>query len=126
MEQFDPRRGGVIHRARSRPWVALMEISIQRTDDKAVIDVSGRMVYGETVRDLHMGVKELVAQGVNWIVVNLGEVSYLDSSGVEALMASYSTCMKVQGGLRLINVHGKARTVLHITKLESLFGLSSN
>ncbi len=103
-----------------------MQISIQQSEDKAVISISGRMVYGEPVRELDVGVKKLIDRGVSWIVVDLGEVSYLDSCGVEALMASYVNCSKVRGELRLINVHGKARRVLHITKLESLFGLSCN
>jgi len=103
-----------------------MEISIQKNQDTAVIDCKGRMVYGESVRDLHAEVKKLVTDGVSSIVVDFGEVSYLDSCGVEALMASYVTCTNANGGLRLTNVHGKARKVLHITKLETLFGLPAN
>jgi len=103
-----------------------MEISIHRNDDRAVIDLSGRVAYGQPVGDLYLTIKELVDLGVIRIVLDLHEVSYLDSVGVGALMTAYTTCAKNGGDLRLINVHGKAKKVLHITKLESLFGLPAN
>lgn len=102
-----------------------MEISIQKNDDGAVLEVRGRLVYGEPIRDLHSSVKDLVSQGVKKVVVHLGGVSYLDSSGIEALLAAYRTCTESGGTFRLDQVQGSPRKVLHITRLESMFGLPS-
>ena len=101
-----------------------MDISVQHRNDGVTVEVSGRMVYGEPVNELQTRIQQLVDDGAESVVVNLDNVSHLDSSGVEALLGAHATCSAVPGGLRLINVYGKARTVLHITKLESLFGLS--
>ena len=102
-----------------------MEISVQRNDRDAVVKVSGRLIYGEPVRDLDSSVKDLVREGVNKVVVHLGDVSYLDSSGIEALLSAYRTCTESGGSFQLDEVRGSPRKVLRITRLESLFGLSS-
>ena len=99
-----------------------MEITIHRNASGAVIDVSGRMVYGAPVRDLHDAVRQLVGQGVGAIVVNLGQVSYLDTSGLETLVASYVTCTRGGGSLSLTNPNERARRALAVTKLDELFG----
>ena len=103
-----------------------MEISIRRIQDRAVVDVSGRMVYGTPVRDLHDAVRQLVGQGVDVVVVNLEHVSYLDSTGLEVLIAAYVTCMRSGAGLSVINANSKARTALQVTKLNAIFGDSLN
>ena len=103
-----------------------MEISIRRNDEGAVIDVSGRMVFGTHVRDLHDAVRQLVGQGTSVIVVNLGQVSYLDSTGLEMLVASYVTCIRSGAGLSVINASPRATEVLRVTKLDSLFGGTFN
>ena len=101
-----------------------MEIMIRQNDGGVVIDVSGRMVYGAPVRDLQDAVRQLVGQGVELIVVNLEEVSHLDTSGLEALVATYVTCKRSGRGLGVINANSRATEVLRVTKLDRLFAAS--
>lgn len=101
-----------------------MEISIQKNDDSAVLEVRGRLMFGEPIRDLHSSVKDLVRQGVTKVVVNLGGVSHLDSSGIEVLLAAYRTCTESGGSFRLDQIQRTPRKALRITRLESMFGLS--
>ena len=102
-----------------------MLIRVHTEDKSAVLDVAGRLVYGEPVRDLHSKVKDLVQDGVNQVVVCLTGVSYLDSSGIESLLAAYRSCTESGGTFQLDQVEGAPRKVLRITRLEELFGLKS-
>lgn len=99
-----------------------MKLSIQAEQDATVIAVSGRLVHGEAVRNLHDSVETVVAQGANTIVVNLSDVAALDSSGLEALIAAYITCQKSGARLKVVEPNEKTRKILEVTKLDSLFG----
>ena len=103
-----------------------MQVSVHRRSHGAVVDVRGRFVYGEPVRDLHECVRRLVSQGIAQVVIDLGETSTVDSVGLEALVASYATCMKSGARLKVINANSKARKALHVTKLDSLFDVAAS
>ena len=98
-----------------------MEILTRPSNQGVVVEVSGRMVYGTPVHDLHDAVRQLVAQGVDAICVDLAHVSALDSTGLEILIASYVTCMRGGAAMRLINPGPKAKIALQVTKLDALF-----
>ncbi|MDH5717244.1 MAG: STAS domain-containing protein [Spirochaetia bacterium] len=55
------------------------------------------------------------------IVVNLEKVSYIDSSGIGALISGFSTLKKYEGGLKLVNVYASVKKVFELTKLTSFF-----
>jgi anti-sigma B factor antagonist len=86
-----------------------------------VIDVSGRITLGEGSSNLREGIRELVAKGSKKILLNLGEVSYIDSSGIGELVSGFTSMANQGGQLKLLNLTKRVRDLLQITKLYTVF-----
>ena len=85
-----------------------------------IIDCSGRIVMGEETAFLRHQVKDLLNES-RQIVLNLGEVDYMDSSGLGTLVGLYSSARGVDGGIKLAGLTQRVKDVLQITKLGSIF-----
>ena len=99
-----------------------MEISERKSGDVVIVDVSGRITLadgGDTV--LKDKVRSLVQQGHKKLLLNLGNVSYVDSAGLGELVQSYATVNKNGGALKLLNVTRRIKDSLSITKLLTVF-----
>jgi len=91
-----------------------------------VIDVSGRITLGEGSATLRQMIRDLLGKGQKRIVINLGDVSYIDSSGIGELVSGYTT-VKGQGGeLKLLNLTKKVHDLLQITKLYTVFDVHND
>src|SRR5215469_12722770 len=86
-----------------------------------VVDISGRVILGDGSRELGMKLTELVKAGQNKILLNLGNVPYMDSSGVGELVSAYSTTTKAGGKIKLLNLQPRLAEILKMTNLEHLF-----
>jgi anti-sigma B factor antagonist len=98
-----------------------MKASIRQVDDVAVVDLSGRMELGEGTIILRGTVKDLLSKGQKKILVNLGDINYIDSSGVGELVAAFTSARNQGGELKLLNLTKKVKDVLQITKLYTVF-----
>jgi anti-sigma B factor antagonist len=87
----------------------------------AVIDVSGRITLGEGSSALRDSIRELVSKGQKKILLNLAEVSYIDSSGIGELVSGFTTVTNSGGQLKLLNLTKRVRDLLQITKLYTVF-----
>lgn len=86
-----------------------------------IVDVSGRITLGEGSTRLREMIRDLLNQGQKRVVVNLADVSYIDSSGIGELVSAY-TAVKNQGGdLKLLGLTKKVRDLLQITRLYTVF-----
>ena len=104
-----------------------MEISERKSGDVVIVDVSGRITLadgGDTV--LKDKVRSLVQQGHKKLLLNLGNVSYVDSAGLGELVQSYATVNKNGGALKLLNVTRRIKDLLSITKLLTVFDTFDN
>ena len=104
-----------------------MEISERKSGDVVIVDVSGRITLadgGDTV--LRDKVRSLVQQGHKKLLLNLGNVSYVDSAGLGELVQSYATVNKNGGALKLLNVTRRIKDLLSITKLLTVFDTFDN
>jgi anti-sigma B factor antagonist len=100
-----------------------MTISIQtrHADNIAILVMSGRLTIGDSVAALHDAVKERFAAGDKNIVLDMREVSYVDSTGLGTLVTSL-TCARNHGGtLRLANVQPRIQDLLDVSKLYMVF-----
>jgi anti-sigma B factor antagonist len=97
-----------------------MEISTRPIENGIVMDVAARLVFGEPLADLLAAFEQELAKGPGRIVVNLADVAYIDSSGLETLVAARERCRSRGVDFCLLNPHPKARTALRITKLDSV------
>jgi anti-sigma B factor antagonist len=99
-----------------------MQLSERRIGDVVVVDVSGKVTLGDggdqALRDK---MRSLVQQGHTKLLLNLGEVSYVDSAGLGEIVQSYATVSKNGGALKLLNVTKRIQDLLSITKLITVF-----
>jgi anti-sigma B factor antagonist len=87
----------------------------------AVMEVSGHLTYGKASDQLRAKVKEVLGKGKTRLVVDLGNTSYIDSSGLGALAASFTSSRNNGASLKLANVTKKIIAILYITKLINVF-----
>src|SRR5437762_3460488 len=93
----------------------------REVDGVAVVALDGRIVLGEESNALREKVKSLLAEGKKKIVLNMDNVTFIDSAGLGTLVASHHT-VKTQGAsLRLCHLSSKFQEVLQITKLLTVF-----
>jgi len=94
--------------------------------DVTLIDVSGRITLGEGSAMLREMLRDLLGKGQKKIVLNLGDVSYIDSSGIGELVSGYTTVKNQGGELKLLNLTKKVHDLLQITKLYTVFDVHSD
>jgi len=100
--------------------------STRQVGDIAIVDISGRIVLGEESAALRNLIGDLLKNGQKKILLNLGDVSYIDSSGLGQLVSTFSTVRKQDGELKLFNLTNKVIDVLQITKLYTIFDIGNN
>jgi len=89
--------------------------------DVSVVDVAGRITLGEGSSALRDTLRELVSKNQKKILLNLGEVSYIDSSGIGELVSGFTTVTNNGGQLKLLNLAKRVKDLLQITKLYTVF-----
>ena len=98
-----------------------MKASTRQVDGITIIDLSGRITLGEGSVVLRDTIRDSVGQGVKKILLNLGDVTYIDSSGIGELVSAYTTVRNQGGELKLLNLTKKIHDLLQITKLYTVF-----
>jgi len=98
-----------------------MKIDVRTIGDVKILDCSGRITLGEGTMAVRNSVRDMVKNGSKKIILNLGEVSYIDSSGVGELVSTYTTVTNAGGQLKLVNLTKKIHELLAITKLLTVF-----
>ena len=98
-----------------------MKASTRQVDGVTIIDLSGRITLGEGSVVLRDTIRDSVGQGVKKILLNLGDVTYIDSSGIGELVSAYTTVRNQGGELKLLNLTKKVHDLLQITKLYTVF-----
>ena len=98
-----------------------MAIKESMRDGVAVLALKGKLIGGPDSLALHDKVHSLIADGIKQVVVDLGKVKWMNSSGLGALMASLTTLRNAGGDLKLANVTKKIESLLLITKLIVVF-----
>jgi anti-sigma B factor antagonist len=91
-----------------------------------VVDISGRITLGEGSAMLRGLVRQLLDHGRKQIILNLGDVQYIDSSGIGELVSSYTAVKKDGGELKLLNLTKKVHDLLLITKLFTVFDVHND
>ncbi|HUA83679.1 MAG TPA: STAS domain-containing protein [Bryobacteraceae bacterium] len=98
-----------------------MTITTRQAGDVTILDISGRIQLGEASISLRNTLRDLVAQDKTKILLNLGDVSYVDSSGMGELVAGFTSLANRGGRLKLLNVTKRIKDLLQITKLYTVF-----
>ena len=100
-----------------------MVTSTRQVRGVTIVDISGRIVLGEESAALRDLVCDLLSKGHRKILFNLGDVNYIDSSGLGHLVGAFTSVRKQQGELKLLNLTNKVHDVLQITRLYTVFDI---
>jgi anti-sigma B factor antagonist len=103
-----------------------MKFKTRQVDGVTILDLSGRITLGEgsvTIRD---AVRDALAKGSKNIVLNLADVSYIDSSGLGELVSAYTSVKNSGGELKLLSLTAKVQDLLQITKLYTVFDVKDD
>ncbi len=103
-----------------------MKVSTRLVDGIVILDLSGRITLGEGSVQLRDAIRDLVAQGQKNILLNLGDVNYIDSSGIGELVSAFTTVKNQGGQLKLLNLTKKVHDLLQITKLYTVFDIKDD
>ncbi|HUL33510.1 MAG TPA: STAS domain-containing protein [Candidatus Eisenbacteria bacterium] len=87
----------------------------------AIVDLSGRISLGDGSALLRKTVRDLLEEGKTRIVLNLGDVNYIDSSGIGELVSGFTAVRNRGGELKLLNLTKKVNDLLQLTKLFTVF-----
>src|SRR5450432_4811691 len=103
-----------------------MKVATRQVNDVTIVDLSGQIKLGEGSSVLRDTVKDLLGKGQKKILLNLGNINYIDSSGIGELVSAYTTVKNQGGELKLLNLTKKVHDLLQITKLYTVFDVKDN
>lgn len=98
-----------------------MKIESRAVSGVTILDIHGKVTLGEGSAAIRGKVAELLNEGNKNILLNLGDVSYVGSSGIGELVSSFTTVSNQGGQLKLLNLTKKLEELLAITKLLTVF-----
>ena len=98
-----------------------MDISERTSGNVTIVDLSGKLTLGEATQRLHDKVNSLVQQGRKSIVLNLADVSSVDSGGLGELVRTLTTMQKHGGSLKVANLPKRIQDLLVMTRLVTVF-----
>ena len=98
-----------------------IKANTRQVNGVTVVDVSGRITLGEGSSTLRETVRDLLNRGEKKILLNLGNVTYIDSSGIGELVSGFTTVTNQGGQLKLLSLTKKVHDLLQITKLYTVF-----
>ena len=103
-----------------------MTISTRQVGGITILDIGGRIVLGEEGASLRDVIRDLLKNGHKQILFNLGDVAYIDTTGLGSLVGAFTTVRKQGGELKLLNLPEKLAGVMQITKLYTVFDIMND
>ena len=106
--------------------MAELDLKERQAGDVTILDLSGEVRIGDSSVALRDSIRGLADQGKKKVLLNLGGVKYIDSSGIGELIANYTTLKRGGGQLKLLNLTDRVQNLLVITKLLTVFDAYDN
>lgn len=98
-----------------------MKLSFRELKELVVLEPKGKIMGGPDATVLHDQLHEFIKQGKRKVIIDLGKVDWMNSTGLGILISALSTLKSNQGELKLANVTDKIQSLLTITKLVTVF-----
>lgn len=98
-----------------------VKLTTRQVGDVTVIDATGRITLGEGASTFRDTIRDLATKGNKKLLVNLGDVSYIDSSGIGEMVSGFTTVTNHGGQLKLLSLSKRVKDLLQITKLYTVF-----
>ena len=103
-----------------------MKFKTRQVDGVTILDLSGRITLGEGSVTLRDAVQDALSKGDKHILLNLGNVDYIDSSGIGELVSAFTSVKNSGGELKLLHLTKKVHDLLQITKLYTVFDVKDD
>lgn len=103
-----------------------MKVTRRQIEGVTVLDLSGRINLGEGGMILREAIQDVLANGEKKILLNLADVTYIDSSGLGELVTAFTSVRNRGGELKLLNLTKKVHDLLQITKLYTVFDIKDD
>ncbi|HET7213467.1 MAG TPA: STAS domain-containing protein [Terriglobia bacterium] len=103
-----------------------MKATVRQVDSVTVVDVSGRITLGEACKELRELIRGELGKGHKNLLLNLADVTYIDSSGIGELVSAFTAVSSQGGKLKLLNLTKKVHDLLQITKLYTVFDIHND
>ncbi len=104
----------------------MIKTAKREVGDVTVVDIRGRITLGEGSTQLRDGIRDLLSQGQKKILLNLGDVAYIDSSGIQEMVSAFTSVTNQGGQLKLLKLTGSVRDNLFIAKLDTVFEMHND
>ena len=98
-----------------------LKMTNREVDGVSVVALDGRIVLGEESNALREKMKSMIAEGKKKIVLNMGNITFIDSAGLGTLVAAHHSAKSQGASLKLAHLGSKFQEVLQITKLLTVF-----
>ena len=98
-----------------------LSLTEKQVSGVTVLQLSGRVTLGEESNQLRTKIKTLLGDGKTRLVLDLADVSYIDSAGLGTLVAGYTSAQNQGASMKLANLTKRFNEQLHITKLVTVF-----
>lgn len=98
-----------------------VKMTTRQVGDVTVVDTAGRITLGEGATTFRETIRDLSAAGNKKILLNLGEVNYIDSSGIGEMVSGFTTVTNNGGQVKLLSLTKRVQDLLQITKLYTVF-----
>ena len=98
-----------------------MNVKVREESGVTVLDISGKIMGGPDAESFHELIKELIGEDKKKILVNLGKVNWINSTGLGILIAGYTSVRDADGEFKLLNVSDRIESILMVTKLAGIF-----
>jgi len=95
--------------------------TVRHSGDVSIVDLAGKITLGEGSGLVRNTIKELLTAGKRNVLLNLSDVTYMDSAGLGEIVGSYATIANAGGAVKLLNPQGKVKDLLQVTKLYAVF-----
>ena len=103
-----------------------LQVSIRESADVTILDLQGKVTIGVDGDLLGVHLKKLVGEGVRKLLLNLEDVTQLDSSGISAVVGAYVTLSRQGGSLKLLCPGGRVQDVLEVMRVRDLIPTFDN
>ena len=98
-----------------------VKMTTRQVGDVTVVDAAGRITLGDGATIFRDTIRDLAAAGHRKLLLNLAEVSYIDSSGIGEMVSGFTTVTNQGGQVKLLNLTKRVKDLLQITKLYTVF-----
>lgn len=98
-----------------------MKIKQRQSGDVTILDLSGKIMGGDDFDLFNGTIKQLVAEGRADILLNMGKVKWINSTGLGLMVSAYTTLVKNGGRMKICEVSERIDNILHVTQLELIF-----